>query len=154
MTWRADTHQRELGPGTLLSVYRDPGLPVNPLRPDDSRSLIVRFSKGAEATVKVIKVTADQAIIEMSNRDRWRMTPAAPQERALAVDTGGAPTTYWVVRQRAKNIILLSDGTGNSAAKLHKTNVWRVYRALDLTLMISSPNMTTASERPRSARWH
>ena len=32
-----------------------------------------------------------------------------------------------------KNIILLSDGTGNSAAKLNKTNVWRVYRALDLT---------------------
>jgi hypothetical protein len=27
---------------------------------------------------------------------------------------------------------LLSDGTGNSAAKLHKTNVWRLYQALDL----------------------
>lgn len=32
-----------------------------------------------------------------------------------------------------RNIILLSDGTGNSAAKLNKTNVWRTYRALDLT---------------------
>ena len=32
-----------------------------------------------------------------------------------------------------KNIVLLSDGTGNSAAKLHKTNVWRLYQALDLT---------------------
>ena len=32
-----------------------------------------------------------------------------------------------------RHIILLSDGTGNSAAKLHKTNVWRVYQALDLT---------------------
>lgn len=32
----------------------------------------------------------------------------------------------------AKNIILLSDGTGNSAGKLQKTNVWRVYQALDL----------------------
>jgi uncharacterized protein (DUF2235 family) len=31
-----------------------------------------------------------------------------------------------------KNIILLSDGTGNSSAKLLKTNVWRVYQALDL----------------------
>ena len=31
-----------------------------------------------------------------------------------------------------KNIILLSDGTGNSAGKLHKTNVWRLYQALDL----------------------
>jgi uncharacterized protein (DUF2235 family) len=31
-----------------------------------------------------------------------------------------------------KNIILLSDGTGNSSAKLFKTNVWRVYQALDL----------------------
>ncbi|NJO32867.1 MAG: IS4 family transposase, partial [Rhodospirillales bacterium] len=32
-----------------------------------------------------------------------------------------------------KNIILLSDGTGNSAAKFNKTNVWRTYEALDLS---------------------
>jgi uncharacterized protein (DUF2235 family) len=32
-----------------------------------------------------------------------------------------------------KNIVLLSDGTGNSAAKLQKTNVWRMYEALKLT---------------------
>ena len=30
------------------------------------------------------------------------------------------------------NIVLLSDGTGNSAAKRHRTNVWRLYEALDL----------------------
>ncbi len=29
-------------------------------------------------------------------------------------------------------IVLLSDGTGNGAAKRNKTNVWRLYRALDL----------------------
>jgi hypothetical protein len=32
----------------------------------------------------------------------------------------------------AKNIVLLSDGTGNGAAKRNKTNVWRLYDALDL----------------------
>src|SRR5260370_40393948 len=32
----------------------------------------------------------------------------------------------------ARNIILLSDGTGNSAGKLFKTNVWRTYQALNL----------------------
>lgn len=32
----------------------------------------------------------------------------------------------------AKNIILLSDGTGNSAAKVWRTNVWRLFQALDL----------------------
>lgn len=31
-----------------------------------------------------------------------------------------------------KKIILLSDGTGNGAAKRHKTNVWRLHDALDL----------------------
>jgi hypothetical protein len=31
-----------------------------------------------------------------------------------------------------KNIVLLSDGTGNSAGKLLKTNVWRIYESLDL----------------------
>ena len=31
-----------------------------------------------------------------------------------------------------KKIVLLSDGTWQSASKQHKTNVWRLYRALDL----------------------
>ena len=32
-----------------------------------------------------------------------------------------------------RNLIVRSDGTGNSAAKAFKTNVWRLYQALDLT---------------------
>ncbi|MGA7807563.1 phospholipase effector Tle1 domain-containing protein, partial [Bradyrhizobium sp.] len=31
-----------------------------------------------------------------------------------------------------KNIILLSDGTGNSAAKVWRTNVWRLFQCLEL----------------------
>lgn len=31
-----------------------------------------------------------------------------------------------------RNILLFSDGTGNSSAKVQKTNVWRLYEALDL----------------------
>jgi uncharacterized protein (DUF2235 family) len=33
---------------------------------------------------------------------------------------------------KPKNIVLLSDGTGNSAAKVFKTNVWRLFQILDL----------------------
>jgi uncharacterized protein (DUF2235 family) len=33
----------------------------------------------------------------------------------------------------SRNLIVLSDGTGNSSAKAFKTNVWRLYQALDLT---------------------
>ena len=32
----------------------------------------------------------------------------------------------------SKNIVLLSDGTGNSSASLFKTNVWRLFQILDL----------------------
>ncbi len=35
-------------------------------------------------------------------------------------------------RREAKSIILFSDGTGNSSAKVFKTNVWRIYESLDL----------------------
>ena len=41
-----------------------------------------------------------------------------------------------------KKIVLLSDGTGNGAAKRHKTNVWRLYDALDL-----NRSLTCAVER-------
>ena len=32
----------------------------------------------------------------------------------------------------ATNIVLLSDGTGNSSASPFKTNVWRLYQAIDI----------------------
>src|ERR1700722_7838877 len=32
-----------------------------------------------------------------------------------------------------RRIVLLSDGTGNSSAKVWRTNVWRMFSALDLT---------------------
>ena len=36
-------------------------------------------------------------------------------------------------RTTTKNIVLMSDGTGNSAAKVWRTNVWRLFESLDLT---------------------
>src|ERR1700733_5713475 len=39
-----------------------------------------------------------------------------------------------------KRIILLSDGTGNSAASIWRTNVWRIFQALDL----ASPDQIAA----------
>jgi Uncharacterized alpha/beta hydrolase domain (DUF2235) len=36
-------------------------------------------------------------------------------------------------RREPKNIVLFSDGTGNSAGKLFRTNVWRLYTNLDLS---------------------
>jgi uncharacterized protein (DUF2235 family) len=51
-----------------------------------------------------------------------------------------------------RNIVLLSDGTGNSAAKLMKTNVWRMYEAVDLTapdqLALYSNGVGTSSFKP------
>lgn len=45
-----------------------------------------------------------------------------------------------------KSIILFSDGTGNSSAKLSKTNVWRLYEAVDL-----GPTTAPAEERVQIA---
>lgn len=42
------------------------------------------------------------------------------------------PGTQRGVQNGMKRIVVLSDGTGNGAAKAHKTNVWRLYNALDL----------------------
>jgi uncharacterized protein (DUF2235 family) len=36
------------------------------------------------------------------------------------------------MERKSRNLIVLSDGTGNSASKAFKTNVWRLYQALNL----------------------
>jgi uncharacterized protein (DUF2235 family) len=51
-----------------------------------------------------------------------------------------------------RNIVLLSDGTGNSSAKLMKTNVWRMYEAVELTtgdqLALYDNGVGTSSFKP------
>ncbi|MGZ8306227.1 MAG: DUF2235 domain-containing protein [Allosphingosinicella sp.] len=55
------------------------------------------------------------------------------REQGTGIDpaslAGGAET---VNVYKPKSIVLFSDGTGNSSAKLFKTNVWRMYEAVDL----------------------
>ena len=52
----------------------------------------------------------------------------------------------------SKRIILLSDGTGNSAAKVWRTNVWRTFEAIDLTapdqVAIYDDGVGTSSFKP------
>jgi hypothetical protein len=57
----------------------------------------------------------------------------------LPLLTSTAPKFGSIIRRCTKEkrltrkIIVLSDGTGNSAGKVLRTNVWRVYQALDLS---------------------
>lgn len=56
-------------------------------------------------------------------------------------------------RQMAgRNLVVLADGTGNSAAKAFKTNVWRLYEALDLNgadqIAVFSDGVGTSSFKP------
>ncbi|MBU3077488.1 DUF2235 domain-containing protein [Sphingomonas quercus] len=53
-------------------------------------------------------------------------------ERPEPGDAAGATITPQPPVATRKRIILLSDGTGNGSGKLFKTNVWRMYQALDL----------------------
>ena len=49
-----------------------------------------------------------------------------------------------------KSLIVLADGTGNSAAKLFKTNVWRLYQALDPhTRAAQSQDVVISAQRRR-----
>src|SRR5580704_4316841 len=52
----------------------------------------------------------------------------------------------------AKTIILLSDGTGNAAGKVWRTNVWRIFQALELKgsdqIAIYDDGVGTSSFKP------
>jgi uncharacterized protein (DUF2235 family) len=51
-----------------------------------------------------------------------------------------------------KRIIVLSDGTGNSAANVWRTNVWRIFESLDLKqsdqIAIYDDGVGTSSFKP------
>lgn len=57
---------------------------------------------------------------------------------------GEAPSASSPIAGKPKAIVLFSDGTGNSSAKLFKTNVWRMYEAVDL-------GPTSPGKRPQIA---
>jgi uncharacterized protein (DUF2235 family) len=47
------------------------------------------------------------------------------------MSTTDSPSAPAVAARTPKSLIVFSDGTGNSSAKLFKTNVWRLYQAVD-----------------------
>jgi len=53
---------------------------------------------------------------------------------------------------KPRNLVVLSDGTGNSSAKLFRTNVWRIYEGLDLNcddqVALYDNGVGTASFKP------
>src|SRR5262245_9596686 len=61
--------------------------------------------------------------------------------------TAGSGTPF-----KPRSLVVLSDGTGNSAAKLFRTNVWRIYEALDLNcndqVALYDDGVGTASFKP------
>ena len=56
----------------------------------------------------------------------------APTVAALQLQPGATSKAPAPDPHALRNIVLFSDGTGNSSGKLQKTNVWRLYEALDL----------------------
>lgn len=56
----------------------------------------------------------------------------ATQANSEPANSNDSPMPVPEPRHPPKCIILFSDGTGNSSGKLFKTNVWRMYEALDL----------------------
>jgi uncharacterized protein (DUF2235 family) len=51
---------------------------------------------------------------------------------AMTTQTHADAGTTTAASAAGKSIVLFSDGTGNSSAQLFKTNVWRMYEAVDL----------------------
>jgi hypothetical protein len=101
MSWIAVTDQGQIGAGTVLGIFEEPwgpNLPVNPL--PSGAVLAIRLPNGATAKIDVIEVTASEAIIQLSNQAKWRIAKVAPKEIGLLPDTGGAPATYWVVKDQ------------------------------------------------------
>src|SRR6266581_1928450 len=54
------------------------------------------------------------------------MGPTSDRAMTCASDFPGS-------KEMNRRIIILSDGTGNSASKVWRTNVWRVFESLDLS---------------------
>ena len=62
---------------------------------------------------------------------------SAPRKKSLPLKVapkGSQSPSSEVETKGGKSIFLFADGTGNSSAKLFKTNVWRMYEAVDLGL--------------------
>lgn len=67
-------------------------------------------------------------------------------------DAGKTGTGDGERQMGGRNLVVLADGTGNSAAKAFKTNVWRLYEALDLNgaeqIAVFSDGVGTSSFKP------
>jgi hypothetical protein len=99
-TWHADTGQRQLDVGTLLSIYYAPWGPGISHQLVGGESVLLHFTSGATARFEIVAVSEDAVIIQTSDGTQWRAVEPTPQQLIFAVDTGGAPTSHWLVKER------------------------------------------------------
>lgn len=102
--WNAETGQRQFDINTVLAVYKTPWGPQVPVIPLPSgANVVVRFTSGSVFTISVIETDGEEAIVETSDKTRWKMRQVALKElRFPPPGTADAPTTYWVVTERLK----------------------------------------------------
>jgi hypothetical protein len=95
MSWHAYTPQKRLHTDTILAVYEQPSGPIAKLLVVGT-SIAIRNDYGPLATVTVVEATENEAIIEMSIGNRWRVTEMAPKELPYPLRPPlEAPAIYW-----------------------------------------------------------
>jgi hypothetical protein len=102
MGWRAETDQKQLGPGAMLSIFMEPwgaGLPMHLL--PSGANIVLRFPNGAETKIEVIEATASEVILQTFDGAKWWVVRTTRKGLPFPpADTTGAPATYWIVKER------------------------------------------------------
>ncbi len=101
--------------------------------PSRPRAAKKAMSRSASATgAAKTSASALSAPAKPSRKAGENATPSRPA-RGKPAKTASKAAPPTVTARPPRVIVLLSDGTGNSSSGLFKTNVWRLYQALDLS---------------------
>jgi len=120
MAWRAETVHGQIGPGTEFSIIPEPWVPgEQPKMPAAGTPLTVHFPNNAATRVDLVEVSGDSAVIQTSDGTKWRMENVDAKGLVYppAVPSGGAPATFWTVRDRVAGPP--NDIDPNSVVRLH-----------------------------------
>lgn len=101
MRWNAETNFAKIDKGTSFLIFQNgyvEGTP--PAKLAAGTEILVRNNYGA-LSAKIVAADDREAILEMPDGSRWRMTPRQPDEIPVGITWQGGPTQEWVIRDNA-----------------------------------------------------
>src|ERR1700722_4288385 len=104
MKWAGETMFSKIAKGTSLLLFESPyvtGQPAAVLANGDTVQIRIGAPGEKWGAARVVDVALGEAVLELDDGTKWKMTPRQSSELPTGITWSGGPSQEWVIRSES-----------------------------------------------------